>query len=145
MNQLRKALELAYEKHKNQVDKAGKPYFLHPVMVALNDGLEEKEKIVAILHDIIEDTDITEKDLLDIGFDDDIVEAVVLLTRDKNMTYYDYIRKIKYSNNTLAYWVKMADLEDNMDLSRLKNATDKDKERVKRYQKAVDILVSNCD
>ena len=143
MNQLRKALELAYEKHKNQVDKAGKPYFLHPVMLALR--LEGKKKIVAILHDIIEDTDITEKDLLDIGFDDDIVEAVVLLTRDKNMTYYDYIRKIKYSNNTLAYWVKMADLEDNMDLSRFENVTDKDKERVKRYQKAVDILVGNCD
>ena len=143
MNQLRKALELAYEKHKNQVDKAGKPYFLHPVMLALR--LEGKKKIVAILHDIIEDTDITEKDLLDIGFDDDIVEAVALLTRDKNMTYYDYIRKIKYSNNTLAYWVKMADLKDNMDLSRLENITDKDKERVKRYQKAVDILVGNCD
>ena len=73
------------------------------------------------------------------------MEAVVLLTRDKNMTYYDYIRKIKHSNNTLAYWAKMADLEDNMDLSRLENVTDKDKERVKRYQKAVDILVSNCD
>ena len=143
MNQLRKALELAYEKHKNQVDKAGKPYFLHPVMLALR--LEGKKKIVAILHDIIEDTDITEKDLLDIGFDDDIVEAVVLLTRDKNITYYDYIKKIKYSNNTLAYWVKMADLEDNMDLSRFENVTDKDKERVKRYQKAVDILVGNCD
>ena len=143
MNQLRKALELSYEKHKNQVDKAGKPYFLHPVMLALR--LEGKKKIVAILHDIIEDTDITEKDLLDIGFDDDIVEAVVLLTRDKNMTYYDYIRKIKYSNNTLAYWAKMADLEDNMDLSRLENVTDKDKERVKRYKKAVDILFGNCD
>ena len=92
--------------------------------------------------------------LNDTIFKKDEVEAFIVAKdiKDKiNKGYLAFgkdtkgIRKIKYSNNTLAYWVKMADLKDNMDLSRLENITDKDKERVKRYQKAVDILVSNCD
>lgn len=143
MNQLRVALELAYEKHKNQVDKAGKPYFLHPVYVSHNECVRGKGKVVAILHDIIEDTDVTKEMLFDMGFDKDIVDAIVLLTRRDDVDYFDYVRKIRDSNNSYAYWVKVADLENNMDLSRLDNVTNKDVSRVEKYQKALDILFRN--
>ena len=141
MDQLRMALELAYEKHKNQVDKAGKPYFLHPVYVSYNECVKGKGKVVAILHDIIEDTDVTAEILLDMGFDQEIVEAVVLLTRDKKMDYFEYIRSIRDSQNESAYWVKVADLKNNMDLSRLEKITEQDQKRVQKYQKALDILM----
>lgn len=145
MNQLKIALELAYEKHKNQVDKAGKPYFLHPVYVSQNECIKGKGKVVAILHDIIEDTDVTKETLLDMGFEKDIVETIVLLTRNKDIDYFDYVRKIRDSNNSYAYWVKVADLDNNMDLSRLDDVTDKDIKRAEKYQKALDILFRNCE
>lgn len=144
MNQLQMALELAYEKHKNQMDKAGKPYFLHPVYISLNECVKGKAKIVATLHDIIEDTDVTKEDLINMGFENEIIEAIVLLTRDKEVDYFDYIRSIRDSKNTYAYWVKIADLEHNMDLDRLNDVTDKDLKRVEKYQKALDILYGNC-
>ncbi|WP_054738816.1 HD domain-containing protein [Cellulosilyticum ruminicola] len=140
MDQLRMALELAYEKHKDQVDKSGKPYFLHPIYVAYNEHIKGKAKIVAILHDIIEDTDVTEEMLLEMGFDKDIVEAIVLLTRDKAVDYFSYVRQIRDSNNPYAYWVKLSDLENNMDLSRLEYVKDEDIKRVAKYKKALDIF-----
>lgn len=147
MNQLRKALELAYEKHSGQLDKAGKPYILHPLMVALNyDYLEgENEKVVAILHDIIEDTDVTEQQLLDMGFNSEVVRSVSLLTKPNDMDYFDYIRRIKHSNSSIAHCVKVADLTENSDLSRLDNITEKDIKRKEKYQKALDILYGNRD
>ena len=134
MNKYELALKIATEAHKGQVDKAGVPYINHPLTVASLVDTEE-EKIVALLHDTIEDTNITEQDLLNYGFSNKIVEEVKLLTHNKNVPYMDYIAKIK--DNKLARKVKIADLTHNSDLSRLKEITEKDKKRYEKYQKAL--------
>ena len=123
MNKYELALKIATEAHKGQVDKAGVPYINHPLTVASLVDTEE-EKIVALLHDTIEDTNITEQDLLNYGFSNKIVEAVKLLTHNKNVPYMVYVAKIK--DNELARKVKIADLTHNSDLSRLKEITEKD-------------------
>ena len=134
------ALELAVEKHKNQTDKAGNPYILHPLHVMENVNSQEG-KIVAILHDIIEDTDITETYLLKIGLSKRIVDAVVALTRSEDMDYQEYIKNL--SSNPLAKEVKLADLEHNMDLKRLPTLEEKDLERNRKYQIAYHYLINN--
>lgn len=134
------ALELAVEKHKNQTDKAGNPYILHPLHVMENVNSKEG-KIVAILHDIIEDTDITEDYLLKIGLSKRIVDAVVALTRSEDMDYQEYIKNL--SSNPLANEVKLADLEHNMDLKRLPTLEEKDLERNRKYQIAYHYLINN--
>ena len=134
------ALELAVEKHKNQTDKAGNPYILHPLHVMENVNSKEG-KIVTILHDIIEDTDITENYLLKIGLSKRIVDAVVALTRSEDMDYQEYIKNL--SSNPLAKEVKLADLEHNMDLKRLPTLEEKDLERNRKYQIAYHYLINN--
>ena len=134
------ALELAVEKHKNQTDKAGNPYILHPLHVMENVNNKEG-KIVAILHDIIEETYITENYLLKIGLSKRIVDAVVALTRSEDMDYQEYIKNL--SSNPLAKEVKLADLEHNMDLKRLPTLEEKDLERNRKYQIAYHYLINN--
>ena len=134
------ALELAVEKHKNQTDKAGNPYILHPLHVMENVNSKE-DKIVAILHDIIEDTYLTEDYLLKIGLSKRIVDAVVALTRSEDMDYQEYIKNL--SSNPLAKEVKLADLEHNMDLKRLPTLEEKDLERNRKYQIAYHYLINN--
>ena len=134
------ALELAVEKHKNQTYKSGNPYILHPLHVMENVNSKEG-KIVAILHDIIEDTDITEDYLLKIGLSKRIVDAVVALTRSEDMDYQEYIKNL--SSNPLAKEVKLADLEHNMDLKRLPTLEEKDLERNRKYQIAYHYLINN--
>ena len=134
------ALELAVEKHKNQTDKAGNPYILHPLHVMENVNSKEG-KIVAILHDIIEDTDVTEDYLLKIGLSKRIVDAVIALTRSEDMDYQEYIKNL--SSNPLAKEVKLADLEHNMDLKRLPTLEEKDLERNRKYQIAYHYLINN--
>ena len=134
------ALELAVEKHKNQTDKAGNPYILHPLHVMENVNNKEG-KIVAILHDIIEDTDITEDYLYKIGLSKRIVDAVVALTRSEDMDYQEYIKNL--SSNPLAKEVKLADLEHNMDLKRLPTLEEKDLERKSKYQIAYHYFINN--
>ena len=130
------ALELAVEKHKNQTDKAGNPYILHPLHVMENVNSKEG-KIVAILHDIIEDTDITEDYLLKIG----LSKRIVALTRSEDIDYQEYIKNL--SSNPLAKEVKLADLEHNMDLKRLPTLEEKDLERNRKYQIAYHYLINN--
>lgn len=134
------ALELAVEKHKNQTDKAGNPYILHPLHVMENVNSKEG-KIVAILHDIIEDTDVTEDYLLKIGLSKRIVDAVVALTRSEDIDYQEYIKNL--SSNPLAKEVKLADLEHNMDLKRLPTLEEKDLERNRKYQIVYHYLINN--
>lgn len=134
------ALELAVEKHKNQTDKAGNPYILHPLHVMENVNSKEG-KIIAILHDIIEDTDVTEDYLLKIGLSKRIVDAVVALTRSEDIDYQEYIKNL--SSNPLAKEVKLADLEHNMDLKRLPTLEKKDLERNRKYQIAYHYLINN--
>lgn len=135
--QLKVAIDLANKYHYDQVDKSGLPYILHPLHVMNNvDGIEAK--IVAILHDILEDTLITEADLILYGFDLNIVESVVALTKIKGESYDDYLKRVK--NNKLSRVVKLADLSHNMDITRLQNPTEKDYKRVDKYKKAYKYL-----
>lgn len=135
---IRTALRIAMSAHKNQVDKAGKPYILHPLSVA--SGVESDDAYVAaLLHDVIEDSEYTADDLLDAGIPERIVEALLLLTHDKSEPYFDYVRRIK--KNPIAREVKLSDLSHNMDLSRLPVVTEKDLERVEKYKKAKAILI----
>ena len=133
----RKAIKFAFKAHEGQVDRSGIPYILHPVHVAEN-MLTEDTCVVAILHDVLEDTDITEEDLRKEGFTGTQIEAVVKMTRKPDEDYFDYVREIK--KNPIATEVKKADLMHNMDTSRLENITSEDEERYKKYKKALDIL-----
>lgn len=137
VNKYVEAYRLAEEAHKGQLDKGGKPYIEHPVRVAqMCKSLEAKT--VAMLHDVIEDTFLTEDDLYKAGFDEKIVQTVVDLTRKDGETYMDFIRRL--SVNELAREVKIADLHDNMDVSRLNDIKENDVARLKKYLKAFKYL-----
>lgn len=137
INDLEKAILVATYFHSNQVDKGGNPYILHVLSVAMKVKTM-KEKIVAILHDILEDTEITKEDLKKLKFSDEIIEAVECLTRQENESYMDFIRRIK--TNDLSKSVKIEDLDENMDLRRLDEVTEEDLKRFKKYKKARKIL-----
>ena len=134
---LDRAIELAKQHHEGQTDKAGKPYIEHPLRV-MNQVESEEEKIVAVLHDIVEDTDISLNDLRNEGFSEEVVSAVECLTKQDGENYDSYIERISF--NPLAVKIKLADLEDNRDLTRLPEVTDKDLERVEKYDKALEKL-----
>lgn len=132
-----KALFIMLNAHRGQKDKGGHPYFLHPLRVS-SKILDKRAKIVALLHDVIEDSD--KYTLEDFNFlDSEQKEALNILTHDKDVDYFEYINRIR--NNPMARKVKIMDLEDNMNLNRLKFITDKDKERYKKYVKARFLLV----
>lgn len=138
MSYLEKAISLSVDKHKGQVDKGGMPYILHPLYVMTKMDTEI-EKIVAVLHDIVEDTDVTFKDLKGVGFSDEVLIALECLTRENDEDYLSYIDRVK--TNRIAIKVKLADLEHNMDLRRIKELTDEDiLKRVKKYKRAWDEL-----
>lgn len=131
--------EYAARKHEGQVDKAGVPYINHPRAVAAKLD-SDVEKAVALLHDTVEDTDATVEEIREM-FGEEIADAVEVLTHPKDEPYMDYIRRIW--TNRLARDVKLADLEHNMDLSRLNGkVTEKDLERVEKYKKAREILMA---
>lgn len=134
---LEKAMILAATAHMGQLDKGGNPYILHPVRVMLRCNTLE-EKIVAMLHDTLEDSDLTADDLVKEGFPKEIVDAVVTLTRKTGENYLEHIQKV--SKNPLATTVKLSDLADNMDLNRLPGLTPKDFQRLERYLRAKLIL-----
>jgi len=133
MTTLERAISIACKAHENQKDKAGEPYILHPLRVMLNMK-EEHQKIVAVLHDVIEDTSIEFSDLKKEGFSDIVLESLQCLTRNKDENYNHYIDKIK--ENKTALQVKLSDLSDNMNISRLKKVSDHDMERLKKYHRA---------
>lgn len=128
------ALAIAKKAHAGQVDKAGVDYIQHPLYVASQVNTEQ-EKAVALLHDVIEDSDITAADLFASGLSNEVVTAVQILTKKKGQSYQEYLRKVK--SNNLARVVKLADLKHNSDLSRLKSVTNTDYERVKKYKNAI--------
>ena len=131
------AYAIALVAHKGQVDKAGVDYINHPLTVASKCN-SEKAKIVALLHDVVEDTKVTLDDLR-LFFDDEIVDAIDLLTHQEGDAYMTYLSRIK--NNELARIVKIADLENNMDLSRLPNPTEWDYQRLEnKYKPAYKFL-----
>lgn len=131
------ALAIAKKAHAGQVDKAGIDYIQHPLYVA-SQVKTEQEKAVALLHDVLEDSDITAADLLAYGLSNEVVTAVQTLTKKKGQSYQDYLEKVK--SNNLARVVKLADLKHNSDLSRLKTVSNTDYERVKKYKNAIRYL-----
>lgn len=131
------ALAIAKKAHAGQVDKAGVDYMQHPLYVA-SQVKTEQEKAVALLHDVIEDSDVTADDLLASGLSNEVVAAVQILTKKKGQSYQEYLEKVK--SNNLARIVKLADLKHNSDLSRLKSVTNTDYERVKKYKNAIHYL-----
>ena len=137
MNIVDKALEIAIKAHKGQRDLAGVDYIEHPKAVA-NLVNSDEEKAVAYLHDVLEDTYITEKDLLQMGIKNNIVLAVKVLTKEKNEPYTKYIERVK--ENKLASTVKIADLQHNMNLSRIANPSKRDYERLEKYKRALTFL-----
>lgn len=132
----RKAMIIAYEAHKNQVDKSGVPYIYHPIHVAEQMDTEN-ECIIALLHDVVEDTNVTFKQLEEI-FSKEIIDILKLLTREENIEYDEYIKRIK--NNSIACKVKIADLTHNLDKTRLDFVTEVDVKRNEKYKKALQIL-----
>ena len=134
----KKALKLSFEAHKNQIDKSGIPYVYHPFHIAeqMND---ENTTIVALLHDVVEDTDIGFNELTEMGFSNEIIEALKLLTHDDSVPYEQYIDMIK--NNDIAKAVKLADLRHNSDLTRLDNVDEKALKRAEKYKKSINTLL----
>lgn len=131
------ALAIAEDAHKGQVDKAGVDYIQHPLFVAsLVEG--ELAKTVALLHDVVEDSAWTLEDLRKEGLPEEAVQAVGILTKNRDESYEEYLMHVK--QNPLARQVKLADLQHNSDLSRLANVTDRDRKRVAKYQKAIAFL-----
>lgn len=133
----KKAMKLCYEAHKDQVDKTGVPYVFHPFHVA-EQMTDEATTIVALLHDVVEDTDYTLEDLAAEGFGKDILEAVSLMTHEDDVPYLDYVAKLK--DNPIARAVKLADLAHNSDLSRIGKIDDETRERLEKYKKAIALL-----
>ncbi len=133
----KKALTLCFDAHKEQKDKSGLPYVFHPFHLA--EQMEtEATTIVALLHDVMEDTDITRDELKEAGFSDEVLDALVLLTHDKDVDYMDYVAKIK--ENPIAKAVKLADLRHNSDLSRLDVVDEKALKRRENYLEAIALL-----
>ena len=134
----KKAMCLCFDAHKEQRDKSGLPYVFHPFHLA--DQMEdENTTIVALLHDLVEDTPYTLTDLEAMGFPQAAVDAIALMTHADGVDYMDYIAKIK--GNPIARAVKLADLRHNSDTSRLDTVTQKDMDRVEKYHAAIKLLL----
>ena len=134
----KKAMRISLNAHQGQTDRSGMPYFLHPFHVA--DQMEsEEETCVALLHDVVEDTDVTLEDLRLAGMPAVVLEAVDLLTHRRNEPYMDYVRKL--SVNRMAKTVKLRDLEHNLDLGRIDHVTKEDLRRTEKYRKAQAFLL----
>jgi (p)ppGpp synthase/HD superfamily hydrolase len=132
-----KAVQIATKVHSGQVDKGGKDYLQHPLRVE-KMCCELEDKIVALLHDTIEDGDITAEYLRITGFPQYIVDAVVSVSRKKGEEYFDFINRCKA--NSIGRRVKICDLKDNMDITRLVEFTDEDVARLKKYHRAYKML-----
>ncbi|GAB1421923.1 HD domain-containing protein [Anaerolineales bacterium] len=130
---IEKAISVALGAHKGQFDRSGKAYILHPLRV-MGQFLDTDACLVGILHDVVEDSDLTFNDLLEQGFPARIVEAIKCLTHPKEEAWMDYIERI--GQNPLATRVKLADLQDNLNLRRLGHLQEKDLDRYNRYLQA---------
>ena len=138
-NLYEKAVMIAQEAHKGQMDKGGNPYIEHPLHVA--SQVETLElKMIAVLHDTLEDSSLTAEDLKEAGLPDEVVEAIAVLTHEdgNEEAYLDYIRRV--AGNKLAARVKKEDLKHNMDMSRIQSPTEKDRKRCAKYKKALRLL-----
>ncbi|MCI5701577.1 MAG: GTP pyrophosphokinase [Erysipelotrichaceae bacterium] len=142
---LLKTLELVIKLFEGKTDKAGLPYYNHLLKVYANvDNYDEK--IIALLHDVVEDTEVTFDDLKVYGYPENILEALRVLTKKKGEYYPDYIERIIDSNNIQALNVKLADLKHNVDINRIENPTINDYERInKRYIPAINKIQNKLE
>ena len=138
-NFVERAIRIALSAHASQVDRAGAPYILHALRVMLRMNTDV-ERIVAVLHDVLEDTPWTRKQLAGEGFSEKVLDALESVTRRTDESYDDFI--VRAGRNPVARRVKLADLEDNSDLGRIANPTDDDRERVEKYRRAIELLRS---
>ena len=136
----KKALALCFQAHKDQLDKGGMPYVFHPFHLA-EQMTDEDTTVLALLHDVVEDTPYTLDDLARMGFSPRVLEALALMTHDPAIPYLDYVAKIKA--NPLARAVKLADLRHNSDQRRLETITPKDLSRLRRYRQAEALLAES--
>lgn len=133
------AMQIAYDAHEGQVDKGGYPYIAHPLHLAERMKTEE-EVIVALLHDVVEDTPVTLPDLEHFGFSEEVVQAVDAITHRYKEPYKDYIERVK--GNRIARTVKIEDIKHNMDFTRIDEEEWKDAEdRYVRYEQALSALL----
>ncbi len=141
-NLINRAFFLAKEAHQGVRRRSGEPYLLHPIAVAKivieEIGLGVKSVVAALLHDVVEDTPYTFEDLLEMGFPEKVVDALRLLTHEKDTPYMDYVKTLK--SNPIARAVKLADLRHNSDMSRLDNPDERAMIRAEKYRAAIALL-----
>lgn len=135
---LEKAIEIAVEAHRGQIDKAGKIYILHPMRVMLR-GKNETEMIVGILHDTVEDTPVTLDMLHMEGFSEEVLAAIACITKERGEDYGHFIDRVL--TNPLATQVKLYDIEDNLNRDRIPFPTPKDNARFAKYEKYHSIIL----
>ena len=133
------AMKVCYEAHRDQVDKSGIPYVFHPFHVA-EQMVTEATVIVALLHDVVEDTSMTLEDLQSMGFSEEVISALSLLTHQKDVPYMEYVAAI--ASNPVARAVKIADLKHNMDATRLNRVDEKTEQRMVKYRRALEMLTA---
>lgn len=133
VSQIEIALEIALKAYKGNTDKAGQPYILHPLRVMAKMP-DEASKAAAVLHDVLEDSDMTADDLRKAGVSEAVVWAVICLTRKKGETYSDFIDRIR--PEPVASLIKLADIEDNLNVLRLHELGEQDLRRVAKYHRA---------
>ena len=134
MSTLEQAIVIAAKAHAGQVDKAGAPYILHPLRLMLQMEKPE-ERIVAVLHDVVEDSDWSLEQLREEGFSPKIIEAIDSVTRQQDEDYDEFIGRT--TRNSIGSRVKLADLRDNCDLSRIANPSETDYQRIAKYRQAI--------
>lgn len=134
------ALRIAIRAHEGQQDKSGREYVMHPIRVA-ERCKDTRAKIVALLHDTIEDTDVTIEYLRKEGFPEEIIDAVLSVTKQDGENYEDFVRRA--AKNAIGKEVKIADLEDNMDIRRLIEIKEEDVARLRKYLSAWQYLINS--
>lgn len=142
MSIIEKAIALAVQKHAGQIDKGGQPYILHPLRLMFKVKTPEQQ-VVAVLHDVLEDTDTTVVDLISLGFSSEIIEAIQALTKKEGESRIEAAyRTVK---NPIACAVKLVDIADNMDLTRIPQPSEKDLLRLEEYKHVQQILLSGTE
>jgi len=140
LSTLEHAIALAAKAHEGQTGKAGEPYILHPLRVMLKLDLPE-ERMAAVLHDVMEDCGWTLERLRAEGFSEPVVGAIDALTKRPGESYEDFVRRA--AAHPIGRHVKIADVEDNLDPSRIHNPTKSDRQRIEKYRRALAFLVSD--
>ncbi|CAM3997190.1 GTP pyrophosphokinase [Vibrio aerogenes CECT 7868] len=140
-NRLDMAIQIATQAHSGQFDKGGQPYILHPLRVMFQFD-SEKERIVAVLHDVIEDSNITLNEIKGNGFSDEIIEALDCLSRRQDENYDEFIDRVL--TNQLACMIKIEDIKDNLNVTRLNNIKEKDLKRLYKYHQALSRLIKHA-